>query len=671
MPADGQADEQQHKSMFDRIANRLKKHGDERKKGDGEKPAATEETHDEGAAVVGVAGLGAGAAAATGLEEKHEDARSIKSVDSTHDEDAQQHDDAVVVPAIVVPVTDEPTSSVSPIADKQAIRSAEPTSGEHGGTWIDYRDPDAIPPVGHDDDLNTSSATGRDDAAAAGIVALGGMAAAGGLEAERRHKSEEDTNAPAATRDDVSSLSSWSGADSPDVNDELAPRPALYPTASAEHTGDYTFAAPSTAGGLAVRPDLERHISTIPDSDSDDDADDESDELNDSEVDPGYVNKESHLREPAVVPAVGENQDVKAVEPAQVEQPASFAVVAPVPLVESKPGPRQEVATTISTERTAEPASTMPTDTSASASSKHVHKQGNWFETPTTKEAELAATGLGVGAAAGGIAASTTAQTPGEQPGNVDSAANQYTHKTGPYITGAAAPSQPQPITADRNVPETKPSTVTPAAAPVAETAPRDDENKGTTEKEQRGLRGFFSKLKSSKSKPSQESQGSTTAIKTDPESKKEDVAAPATAASATTEPVASTHVGTDGPIGDPKHISGIGGDPRPASPSSFERCDNGARDLDEVSSSGADEEDYARGRGGKLRKRRGLAKGKDAEDGGNVERKQTDTSNEDGTEQFEEARDHFDESLAPPPAFGGQAKSESPNRATRFQEEL
>jgi hypothetical protein len=39
--------------------------------------------------------------------------------------------------------------------------------------------------------------------------------------------------------------------------------------------------------------------------------------------------------------------------------------------------------------------------------------------------------------------------------------------------------------------------------------------------------------------------------------------------------------------------------------------------------------------------------------------------------EQSEEARDQFDESLAPPPAFGGQMKTGSPVRETRFQEQL
>jgi hypothetical protein len=42
------------------------------------------------------------------------------------------------------------------------------------------------------------------------------------------------------------------------------------------------------------------------------------------------------------------------------------------------------------------------------------------------------------------------------------------------------------------------------------------------------------------------------------------------------------------------------------------------------------------------------------------------------GGESFEEARDHFDEDLAPPPAFGSDvenARIGSPNRESKFQE--
>lgn len=54
--------------------------------------------------------------------------------------------------------------------------------------------------------------------------------------------------------------------------------------------------------------------------------------------------------------------------------------------------------------------------------------------------------------------------------------------------------------------------------------------------------------------------------------------------------------------------------------------------------------------------------------------RDSTATTGSGDNETFEEARDTFDESLAPPPAFGGQAKAPeggSPSRGTKFQEEL
>jgi len=92
------------------------------------------------------------------------------------------------------------------------------------------------------------------------------------------------------------------------------------------------------------------------------------------------------------------------------------------------------------------------------------------------------------------------------------------------------------------------------------------------------------------------------------------------------------------------------------ASPSSFRR----GRDVDDVSSissSGKEEE----GVGSMLSRGLGLGKGKKA----------TKEEDADTDDEFEEARDNFDESLAPPPSFGGQAKSTSPVRETKFVEEL
>jgi hypothetical protein len=262
------------------------------------------------------------------------------------------------------------------------------------------------------------------------------------------------------------------------------------------------------------------------------------------------------------------------------------------------------------------------------------------------------------------------------------------------------------------------------APAPAIKTGPREAERRDEpqqSDKERKGIRGFFSKLKGKskadnklhKEPPKESTQRQNTTAPAKAESNQDDIITPVTTTSAglqaeghapqqhigtdgpigdvnkvgsyvdkTTreQPLTSAHIGTDGPIGDSKHISGVGGDPRSASPSSFKRYDDELRDLDDVSSSGVDEDDYARGRGGRLAKRLGISrrKGKDKTTdgeegkGGNLEREATkETSTSGDGDQFEEARDHFDESLAPPPAFAGQAKSESPVRGTRFQEQL
>lgn len=236
------------------------------------------------------------------------------------------------------------------------------------------------------------------------------------------------------------------------------------------------------------------------------------------------------------------------------------------------------------------------------------------------------------------------------------------------------------------------------APAPVVKGGPGETDGKQNKEKEKEkkegGVRGFFRKLKN-KSKAdnklhkrersaarSESSLSATAASKdaemvkspepapVDDETKEERHITPVTTTSAAGEQ--EQHIGTDGPIGDPKHVSGIGGDPRPASPSSFERYKSEPRDLDDVSSSGADEEDISRGRAGRLMGKLGLKKDKGKEkvkdDDDDVPPSAMSNGEED---QFEEARDQFDESLAPPPAFGGQPKSESPVRETRFQEQL
>lgn len=129
--------------------------------------------------------------------------------------------------------------------------------------------------------------------------------------------------------------------------------------------------------------------------------------------------------------------------------------------------------------------------------------------------------------------------------------------------------------------------------------------------------------------------------------------------------------------------------DPRAASPSSFTRrrssdddvvaaSRKSSLDLSDVSSlsSGLDEDDLQNGRTGREARAEktktigvsdtdGLATTATTTAGKGVR------SDDDDSDQFEEARDHFDEGLAPRPSFGGQAKSASPARETRFKEEV
>lgn len=117
-------------------------------------------------------------------------------------------------------------------------------------------------------------------------------------------------------------------------------------------------------------------------------------------------------------------------------------------------------------------------------------------------------------------------------------------------------------------------------------------------------------------------------------------------------------------------------------SPSSFRRHDSTSLHSVSTMSSSTDAEagememEQRRGRGGRL----GLFGAKDsanvnanpkatpkAKGSGGVTR----DDDESGEDEFEEARDTFDESLAPPPSFAGQPKSGSPVRETKFQEVL
>lgn len=657
--------EKSGRGMFDRIANRLKRQGDEAKRPEAGKPSQEVQreavVEDNAGAVTGVAAVtavGVGAAAGTGSAEDRDSEREAPASGEGKtrylatlppDTPSKPYEpDTELRPTAISDVHDEssvPTSKPYQddefkAEDRDAVAGVSALPGmsalDTGAQAVDdtpasrnlheqptmQRDMSEEPTMQRDtadtrhdlDDLadedtprrSRSSGRHKGVAVAAGLAAFGGIIAAGAMGAERRRKHGEEE---VEDRDKVSSLDP--------TDDDEPSRPELQNVASSEHTGAYTFGAP--AAGPSSRPDLERHISTIQDSTSDE-ADDESDGLSDSDDEDVYR---------------------------QQTQARSVEEAPPVMVHASEETPARDRTYIIN-----------PTPDPQGTSSDAAREEPMPVAEPATQPTSSAV---------------AMTELPRDEQGNI--------------------------VLVNRNAPADAPHLAVQeegAPAPAVKTgpSPAEQQEEPQQEKEKTGLRGLFSKLKG-------KSKADNKLHKDPPASERSEKAAPAAATASTAQPSSSNnddtvitpvttttagheaqgdpvqHAGTDGPIGDPKHISGIGGEPRATSPSSFRRYDNTSRDLDDVSSSGADEDDYARGRGGRLAQKLGFSKGKSTAVGGGGDdddvRKESlaaSTSNGD-EEQFEEARDHFDESLAPPPAFAGQAKSESPNRTTKFQEQL
>jgi len=194
-------------------------------------------------------------------------------------------------------------------------------------------------------------------------------------------------------------------------------------------------------------------------------------------------------------------------------------------------------------------------------------------------------------------------------------------------------------------------STTDPIAAPRESTASSHPDIEQEKAQDGKRIRGFFSKLRNrASSKPSAREPGS---------------------------------LGGKNKASDKDIVVPTSSDARPASASSFDRYraaeDSPTRgrkksaDLSSLSSSassGLDEDDFVGGRTGRMAR---------AEKGTGLGAPMTNTtktrkgvrSDDDDSDQFEEARDHFDEGLAPKPNFAGQAKSASPARETKFHEEV
>lgn len=527
------------------------------------------------------------------------------------------------------------------------------------------REEEAAPETEHvrkeeqDDDIDRSRAA----EALIGVGAVGGAGMAAGVAAATSGQDEE------VAKDDVSSLST---TDEEDNQDDLEQY-----TTTAEHSGHYTFATPSPVEGRK-RLDLERHISAIQDSsesDSDDDDLLDTDDEDDPEADRGRVRQ---VAEVVTVPATEERK-------AEAEsstgdygayERAGQGGVATEGELENKFATYE--FNDPNRERTLEMEQRIQ-----QIEQEKAEMLGDDAEQPQEKE---------------GILQKVLSKIKGDDEEKQTSkeestAAAEEERAPSPVspirpeeeivlVNSASSPDAPQLVVG--STPEAEVGSAPAEESPVtARSTSQEDSSPSQQQKERKGIKGLFNKLTSKpENKLSKRGQERPSNASEDVESEggsfvggakltggdeKDGVVSPITT---TTVGVAEQDGKADGTVGDKQHLTGVGSSARDESPSSFKRHQDSLADPDDVSSSGAEEEEVKRGRAGRLARKLGLARGKEKESQVSSGAPEETTG---GEEQFEEARDQFDESLAPPPAFAGQAKtgSQSPARETRFQEQF
>ena len=649
------------RGMFDKIVKKLKGRDDEGKQADEPETAegkrSVEDTtkpstdvddkadeHDERAAIPAVAAVGVGGAAAAG---------------GTEEERATKEEEAPSTPVEAAAGSPVATADSSP----EAARGISDEQAREG--QADDED--------SDDEVERKPKQAA--LALAGAASLG-AGVAGTVAAGRGRRGKDDD----AQSSEVSSLST----DDDNEHNELAP------VTSPEHDGSYNFAMPSPTTERK-KPDLERHISTIGSSGSN------SEELEDSDDDIYSLGegKQTYLNYAGVTDENRESESVEVREepvmgPAPVEEKPAMVpppvekepVTAPAPVEEKPvmvPPPVEEKPVTAPAPVEEKPVMVPPP-----------------VETPVDDKAPV--TPEPQSPVSEKLVEENALVTP--EPQSPVSPLRGEEERKILIVNQGAKPGSPHMDVGQRAAigesssatPESRAAIAESSATPpTVKTGPRDDAPT-TSQKENKdkdkGVRGFFRKLTGRQENKLQKSKGRAVSGTSSDKSEKafqggakytdakadtkdkDDTITPVTTTSAGKagdDNVTPEHVGTDGAIGDSKHISGVEGNARASSPSSFKRYEHDLNDLDDVSSSGAEEEDLSRGRGGPLGRTLGLATGKEGESKG-LEPTQSRAT---GDEQFEEARDTFDESLAPPPAFAGQAKTESPSRETRFREQL
>ncbi|EME39109.1 hypothetical protein DOTSEDRAFT_75014 [Dothistroma septosporum NZE10] len=454
--------------------------------------------------------------------------------------------------------------------------------------------------------------------------------------------------------------------------------------------GQLSYQEETDAAHLDSRmPDLERHISAIPDSDDSDDEWDSDDERPPRTTGTAAVPStqagvaEHDLSKAAIGAGVGAGAGVATgeigrdsakaiadrVQAAPVTDETTHSLVSPVePSVERAVEPTSTVIRSPTTTTT-----TTTTTTHHQESSAKPAAQNDTAVTTSTDPAETAQSKTSIDEAVAHVANTKF--------GAVDD-------KPSATALGTAVSGQPKEAVG----PDPKPAKLQKSGGPVEGVGttvnPSIDAGKlqkdqkqsaAKQEKDGKGFRGFFNKLRNKESKGENKypdfkspERGSSKHVSYDSTKAGEKpittgttsgiIDTGAEGASATkTADAAPTLANVDtGPTFSPAN--------EPDSPSSFKRGATGLADLDD-DSSGAEEEDITRGRTGRSAAgKMGFGSSRTtAKDAAPTDRQNSSTEDE----TFEEARDHFDESLAPPPAFAGQAKSESPSRGTKFQEQL
>jgi len=426
----------------------------------------------------------------------------------------------------------------------------------------------------------------------------------------------EEVDGPREEVEDQSDISSLKEAEQ---QGQMPQRPPM-PHANTGHYTDPTL----SVNPPERKPDLERHISQLAYSDDDLSTDDDDD---------GYAEREKARREAerVSIPSVSQDNDHTARDAAL----AGSSVAIPVAgAAETNKADESQPSALPSAPVTTEPLKSDDTTEQAGSERQDGSKTGD--ET-------------------------------GPAP-----------HTIGPHQSDIANIIDPRVKPDPKKMGKQK-ETIT-APAPNVKTGPNDP-SKAQDESAERdskgGIRGFFSKLRHRR-----ESKGESDAQvlhKDDPKAATTEMTTtevPA-AAAATSQPHTAKSTADDAveaPNSTEAALRGAGA----VSPSSFERHEGELRNPSDVSSSGVDEEDLTRGRrsydkpiSAYLKAEYGLGDlNKEGLKIPELDDKKRDEGEEE-QQQFEEARDHFDESLAPPPSFAGQPKSSSPVRETKFREEV